>query len=300
MTCKYWTSTVDQHEWLIIQPMKRPRLDLCYLPSTLVLSSHCRLDYRNRFEGQFRIWPSHCITVVQLHVVKKKEKIYLLTWHLLSIAGSFFNISPFCSLRQNFTRYTMAPVLKKYAAILFDLDGMCLRPAVSESRGQRQELNTTYCRNARRFHRGCDRALDKVSFPIAIEKWLKPVRTCHTDCNENSFGNEHGIDPALILATSHGRRTIDIVHQWKPELANMDCKSWPDFVTASQPQPRPQEETVSLRHTRRGTWEDPKSDGRVPGFDNKITSPDSPKKKKKMIVLHNYYSVTNAPRCSAS
>ncbi|KAL7270738.1 DL-glycerol-3-phosphatase [Rhizina undulata] len=36
------------------------------------------------------------------------------------------------------------------------------------------------------------------------------------------FGNEFSIDPALILATSHGRRTIDIVKQWRPELANMD------------------------------------------------------------------------------
>jgi len=31
----------------------------------------------------------------------------------------------------------------------------------------------------------------------------------------------------LILATSHGRRTIDTIKQWKPELANIDCKHSP-------------------------------------------------------------------------
>ncbi|KAH8150974.1 uncharacterized protein LAJ45_05157 [Morchella importuna] len=66
----------------------------------------------------------------------------------------------------------MAPILKKYAAILFDLDGTLI---------------------------------DSTNAVIA--HWTR-------------FGNEHSIDPALILATSHGRRTIDIVRQYKPELAN--------------------------------------------------------------------------------
>ncbi|KAG0133568.1 HAD-like domain-containing protein [Tuber indicum] len=68
----------------------------------------------------------------------------------------------------------VVPVAKKYAAILFDLDGTLID-----------------------------------STPAVIAHWKQ-------------FGKDYGIDPALILATSHGRRTIDTVKQWKPELANMD------------------------------------------------------------------------------
>ncbi|BFZ60188.1 DL-glycerol-3-phosphatase [Saitoella coloradoensis] len=35
------------------------------------------------------------------------------------------------------------------------------------------------------------------------------------------FGDEHGIEPALILATSHGRRTIEIIKEHVPEKADM-------------------------------------------------------------------------------
>ncbi|PUU82369.1 HAD-like domain-containing protein [Tuber borchii] len=68
----------------------------------------------------------------------------------------------------------VAPVAKKYAAILFDLDGTLID-----------------------------------STAAVIAHWKQ-------------FGKDYGIDPALILATSHGRRTIDTLKQWKPELANMD------------------------------------------------------------------------------
>lgn len=140
---------------------------------------------------------------------------------------------------------------------------------------ERQGLSTTCCRNPHRFHQGRDRALDKVSPTIAIEKWLKPVRNCHTNCyrtrDANSFGEEHGIDPALILATSHGRRTIDIVHQWKPELANMECKSWPNFVTVSQPQPRsPRRKPFFMSHEARNVGR-PEIRRESPGFEGSKT-----------------------------
>jgi len=44
-----------------------------------------------------------------------------------------------------------------------------------------------------------------------------------TECVEKfwyDFGAEHGIDANEILKTSHGTRTIDILKQWKPELAD--------------------------------------------------------------------------------
>ncbi|CUS12705.1 unnamed protein product [Tuber aestivum] len=74
-----------------------------------------------------------------------------------------------------------APVTKKYAAILFDLDVNTSPPSKKSDHQTKEEF----------------------SFPCR-------------------FGRDHGIDPALILATSHGRRTIDTVKQWKPELASMD------------------------------------------------------------------------------
>lgn len=36
------------------------------------------------------------------------------------------------------------------------------------------------------------------------------------------FGNAHGIEPALILATSHGRRTIDVLQMYAPEKATWE------------------------------------------------------------------------------
>ncbi|KAI7897721.1 HAD-like domain-containing protein [Cokeromyces recurvatus] len=35
-----------------------------------------------------------------------------------------------------------------------------------------------------------------------------------------NFANEHGLDPAQILASSHGRRTFDTIQRWVPVLAN--------------------------------------------------------------------------------
>uniref|UniRef100_A0A060T4Y4 ARAD1C01694p n=1 Tax=Blastobotrys adeninivorans TaxID=409370 RepID=A0A060T4Y4_BLAAD len=44
-----------------------------------------------------------------------------------------------------------------------------------------------------------------------------------TNCVEkfwHDFGEEHGIDSHELLKTSHGRRTIDILQMWKPEMAD--------------------------------------------------------------------------------
>ena len=37
-------------------------------------------------------------------------------------------------------------------------------------------------------------------------------------------GKEIGVDPTVILATSHGRRSIDVLQIYAPELANWACK----------------------------------------------------------------------------
>lgn len=37
------------------------------------------------------------------------------------------------------------------------------------------------------------------------------------------IGNEIGADPEVILATSHGRRTIDVLKLLCPEKANWEC-----------------------------------------------------------------------------
>jgi hypothetical protein len=40
-----------------------------------------------------------------------------------------------------------------------------------------------------------------------------------------SIGKELGVDPEVILQTSHGRRTIDVLKLISPEKANWECKS---------------------------------------------------------------------------
>lgn len=67
------------------------------------------------------------------------------------------------------------PVMrKKYAAILFDMDGTLI---------------------------------DSTNAIIA--HWTR-------------FGQEHGLDPLLILATSHGRRSIDVMKIYTPEKATWE------------------------------------------------------------------------------
>jgi hypothetical protein len=38
------------------------------------------------------------------------------------------------------------------------------------------------------------------------------------------LGAEMGVDPTTILASSHGRRSIDTLAEWDPSRANWDCK----------------------------------------------------------------------------
>lgn len=37
------------------------------------------------------------------------------------------------------------------------------------------------------------------------------------------IGNQFGVDPEVILKTSHGRRTIDVMKDFAPDQANWDC-----------------------------------------------------------------------------
>jgi glycerol 3-phosphatase-1 len=38
------------------------------------------------------------------------------------------------------------------------------------------------------------------------------------------IGREIGVDPEVILATSHGRRSIDVLQIYEPKLANWECE----------------------------------------------------------------------------
>lgn len=46
-------------------------------------------------------------------------------------------------------------------------------------------------------------------------------------------GAEIGVDPEIILQTSHGRRTIDTLKALCPEKANLECECPQCLVTDS-------------------------------------------------------------------
>ncbi|KAL1599654.1 DL-glycerol-3-phosphatase [Paraconiothyrium brasiliense] len=50
------------------------------------------------------------------------------------------------------------------------------------------------------------------------------------------IGKEIGVDPEVILATSHGRRSIDVLKIYEPKLANWDCTypTWRSHMAADQ------------------------------------------------------------------
>ena len=48
------------------------------------------------------------------------------------------------------------------------------------------------------------------------------MATAHVDLLR--IGKELGIDPDVILATSHGRRSIDVLEVLDPSKANWDCR----------------------------------------------------------------------------
>lgn len=71
-----------------------------------------------------------------------------------------------------------------------------------------------------------------------------------TNCVEkfwHEFGEEHGIDSHELLKTSHGRRTIDILEMWKPEMADektsgeLEATIPVKFASYAQPVPGVQE-----------------------------------------------------------
>jgi hypothetical protein len=45
-----------------------------------------------------------------------------------------------------------------------------------------------------------------------------------------SIGNEIGVDPNVILQTSHGRRSIDILKDINPSKANWECKFFQPYL----------------------------------------------------------------------
>jgi hypothetical protein len=51
--------------------------------------------------------------------------------------------------------------------------------------------------------------------------------------NATSIGHDIGLDPEVILATSHGRRSIDVLKDLSPEKANWDCPLQP--LTCTNP-----------------------------------------------------------------
>lgn len=45
------------------------------------------------------------------------------------------------------------------------------------------------------------------------------------DADSSRIGREIGVDPEVILATSHGRRSIDVLKIYEPKKANWECTS---------------------------------------------------------------------------
>lgn len=50
-----------------------------------------------------------------------------------------------------------------------------------------------------------------------------------TKYDASSIGKEIGVDPLVILETSHGRRSIDTLKILAPEKANWECRSSPSL-----------------------------------------------------------------------
>lgn len=60
-----------------------------------------------------------------------------------------------------------------------------------------------------------------------MSKILHIYRLTHV----HRIGKEIGVDPNVILATSHGRRSIDVLKIYEPKLANMECKHYVFVLT---------------------------------------------------------------------
>jgi hypothetical protein len=73
-----------------------------------------------------------------------------------------------------------------------------------------------YGRDINRFHK-CDcEVLDKVFLPSSRLNFRLTKRL--------SVGEKYNIDPRTILATSHGRRSIDVFKEIDPSNANWECR----------------------------------------------------------------------------
>jgi hypothetical protein len=51
--------------------------------------------------------------------------------------------------------------------------------------------------------------------------------------DQSRIGKEIGVDPEVILATSHGRRSIDVLQMYEPKLANWECESSSTYACAT-------------------------------------------------------------------
>lgn len=45
------------------------------------------------------------------------------------------------------------------------------------------------------------------------------------------IGDELGVDPNVILATSHGRRSIDVMKEYDPSKATLECRCKRGLIT---------------------------------------------------------------------
>lgn len=75
------------------------------------------------------------------------------------------------------------------------------------------------------------KALAQVSHAHpAMKAEARPMGMSPT--NSPRIGDELGVDPKTILATSHGRRSIDTLKLYDPSRANWDCMSEPAAAAA--------------------------------------------------------------------
>jgi hypothetical protein len=87
------------------------------------------------------------------------------------------------------------------------------------------DADRLWYRDHHRFYGRNSQALEYVSLVACLySRVLSPdIRTCR-------IGQEIGIDPKVILATSHGRRTVDTLKALgRDDLANWDCMSEVSF-----------------------------------------------------------------------
>jgi hypothetical protein len=93
--------------------------------------------------------------------------------------------------------FTGAPFVRSFAGLLFDMDGTI--------------IDST---NAIVKH-----------WEMHVAPHVQVHQLHQLTCAANRIGRQYGVDPKVILATSHGRRSIDVFKQIDPSRATWDCKS---------------------------------------------------------------------------